>query len=297
MILISKAMRGLAVASLATLSIVACGEAPTSLPANTEITEGALPNWEVTDTTYSSGHLQTDSTLWFRRVWVCKVGTSANFAVSVNGGAPTLVSLVNDECRQVHYYAPGWQGNPDNPAFFGADTVTVTELLTDMSITLDSIQVDSTHNFTKIRLGTFTGINSVTAIVTRSKGSILTFFNSTYEEPPTGGQGCTPGYWKQSQHFDSWNGYAPNQLFSSVFENAFPGMTLLQVLQQGGGGLNALGRHTVAALLNSAQDGVSYNIGSPAGVIAMFNDAFPGSDYEGLKNLFAGYNEQGCPIS
>ncbi len=63
-----------------------------------------------------------------------------------------------------------------------------------------------------------------------------------------GGEGCTPGYWKQSQHFDSWTGYSPSTQFSAVFENAFPGKTLLQVLEQGGGGLNALGRHTVAAL-------------------------------------------------
>ncbi len=127
------------------------------------------------------------------------------------------------------------------------------------------------------------------------KGGVLTFFNSV--EEIGGGQGCTPGYWKQTQHFDSWNGFTPNQLFSSVFEDAFPGKTLLQVMQQGGGGLNALGRHTVAALLNSAQPGVSFDIGSPAGVVAMFNNAYPGSDYEPLKNLFAGYNEQGCPIS
>ena len=40
------------------------------------------------------------------------------------------------------------------------------------------------------------------------------------------------------------------------FDDAFPGMTLLEVLSQGGGGLNALGRHTVAALLNAAS-GVS----------------------------------------
>ncbi|MDH3224417.1 MAG: hypothetical protein OEO23_11935, partial [Gemmatimonadota bacterium] len=70
--------------------------------------------------------------------------------------------------------------------------------------------------------------------------------------PPGGGEGCTPGYWKQPHHFDSWTGYDPEDLFSSAFEDAFPGMTLLEVLKQGGGGLKALGRHTVAALLNAA---------------------------------------------
>jgi hypothetical protein len=110
-----------------------------------------------------------------------------------------------------------------------------------------------------------------------------------------GSQGCTPGYWKQSQHFDSWVGYSPNQLFSSVFEDAFPGMTLLQVLGQGGGGLKALGRHTVAALLD-ASSSIDYGL-SPAQVIQSFNDVFPGADYEGLKDQFANRNERTCPLN
>ena len=30
-------------------------------------------------------------------------------------------------------------------------------------------------------------------------------------------EGCTPGYWKQPQHFDSWVNYSPNMLYSDVF--------------------------------------------------------------------------------
>jgi hypothetical protein len=114
-----------------------------------------------------------------------------------------------------------------------------------------------------------------------------------------GGEGCTPGYWKQEHHFDSWTApFTPAMLFSDVFENAFPGMTLLQVLQQGGGGLTALGRHTVAALLNGASSGVSYDE-SVASVIDLFNQVFPGSNsaYTSLKNNFENLNEQGCPLN
>jgi hypothetical protein len=114
-----------------------------------------------------------------------------------------------------------------------------------------------------------------------------------------GGEGCTPGYWKQCQHFDSWpSPYRPGTLFSAVFDNAFPGKTLLQVLWLGGGGLNALGRHTVAALLNGQSGGVDYDL-SAAQVISSFNAAYPGSstNYETLKNVFARYNEQGCPLN
>lgn len=116
---------------------------------------------------------------------------------------------------------------------------------------------------------------------------------------PQGGEGCTPGYWKQPHHFDSWPApYLPGTPFSSVFENAFPGKTLLQVVSTGGGGLIALGRHTVAALLNAASSGVDYDM-TPADVISAFNAVYPGPDtsYERLKNIFEDYNEQGCPLN
>ena len=113
-----------------------------------------------------------------------------------------------------------------------------------------------------------------------------------------GGEGCTPGYWKQYRHFGAWpDPYTPNTMFSEVFEDAFPGMTLLDVLKLRGGGLNALGRHTVAALLNAASDDVNYDR-SAVKVIDMFNAAYPGSpdDYEQVKNIFNFFNEQGCPL-
>jgi hypothetical protein len=90
----------------------------------------------------------------------------------------------------------------------------------------------------------------------------------------------------------------PTTLFSDVFEDAFPGQSLVDVLRLGGGGLNALGRHAVAAVLNSASDGVSYDE-STSDVIDAFNDVFPGSnrEYTGLKNGFEFFNEQECPLN
>lgn len=109
-----------------------------------------------------------------------------------------------------------------------------------------------------------------------------------------GGEYCSPGYWKQDQHFDSWSGYSQNQQFSAVFENAFPGKTLLQVLSQGGGGLNALGRATVAALLNSTKLSSPYTASE---VISMFNSAYPGSqsDYDNLAGKFT--IAENCPLN
>jgi hypothetical protein len=113
--------------------------------------------------------------------------------------------------------------------------------------------------------------------------------------PPGGGEGCTPGYWKN--HLDAWVTYTPGTQFSDVFEDAFPGKTLRQVASQGGGGLKALGRHTVAALLNTTS-AVDYDLTTPD-VIDAFNAVYPGakSDYNGLKGIFEGFNEQGCPLN
>ena len=86
------------------------------------------------------------------------------------------------------------------------------------------------------------------------------------------------------------------QHFSSVFENAFPGKTLVQVLGQGGGGLNALGRQTVAALLNAANLEVNYTY-TILEVISKFNAVYPGGDYEGLKDDFEAENTIFCPLS
>jgi hypothetical protein len=114
----------------------------------------------------------------------------------------------------------------------------------------------------------------------------------------TGGEGCSQGYWKKEKHFDAWHGYTPFTPFSDVFDDAFPEMTLQQVLRQRGGGLKALGRQAVAALLNAASPDVSYDL-SENEVIMMFNRAYPGikKEYNDLKENFEDFNEQGCPLN
>ena len=107
-----------------------------------------------------------------------------------------------------------------------------------------------------------------------------------------GGEGCTPGYWKQSQHFDSWLGYAPTDSFSSVF-GVGPDVTLLEALKARGGGENALLRHATAALLNTTAVDYFYSTGD---VISMFSAAYPDGDLEGTKDAFEYQNEIFCPL-
>ncbi len=222
---------------------------------------------------------------------LCKQGSSATFDYSVfdrSTSTTTTGSLtLNDgECRVIALFGD-----------VGAD-VTVTETAPQAGYVFDSVAVTRVG----VNAGSYVQTTaSVSEFVSGTnggglRGALAVYYNSPEPPPPGGGEGCTPGYWKQPQHFDSWTGYAPSDLFSSVFEDAFPGMTLLEVLSQGGGGLKALGRHTVAALLNTASAGVDYDM-TTQGVIDAFNAVYPGGDYEGQKNIFAGYNELGCPLN
>jgi hypothetical protein len=112
-------------------------------------------------------------------------------------------------------------------------------------------------------------------------------------------QYCSPGYWKQSQHIDSYVGYFPTTLFSSVFADAFPGKNLVQVLSTGGGGLVAFGRATVGGLLNAS----ALNAGTTtAGVIATFNSVYANAPsgntngyYGAAQSLFTAPHN--CPLN
>jgi cysteine-rich repeat protein len=114
-----------------------------------------------------------------------------------------------------------------------------------------------------------------------------------------GGEGCTPGYWRQTHHYDAWaaTGYSPATLFVTAFGvDAFPGRTLGDVVSDpGGSALNQLGFHAVAALLNAASPDVDYDR-TPAQVVAAFQAAYASGDYETAKDYFEEFNEQECPL-
>ncbi len=110
-----------------------------------------------------------------------------------------------------------------------------------------------------------------------------------------GAEGCTPGYWKQPQHFDSWVTYDQDDLFSDVF-GVGPDITLLQALKTGGGGENALGRHAVAGLLDAASLDLDYMF-TQAQVIQMVVDAYTTPDFEGIKSILEEENELICPLN
>jgi hypothetical protein len=130
---------------------------------------------------------------------------------------------------------------------------------------------------------------------------------TTTTQPP-GGEGCTPGYWKN--HLGSWGptGYSPSQRLDTVFSAGGLGSlgsdTLLQALNYGGGSsLTAakqiLLRAAVASLLNAAHPDVDFGA-SPATVIAAVNAALSSADRTTILNLASDLdarNNAGCPLS
>ena len=132
-------------------------------------------------------------------------------------------------------------------------------------------------------------------------------------------EGCTPGYWKQQQHFDSWTApYDPTNLVKDVFNvSAFLTLdgrldlngdgaddTLLDALNyQGGtgttGAARILLRAAVAALLNAASSGVDYQL-SAIDVITDVNAALISNNRNTMLLQAArldAFNNAGCPLN
>jgi len=95
--------------------------------------------------------------------------------------------------------------------------------------------------------------------------------------------GKSPGYWGNQAGTHPWTPLNKNALFNAVFADAYPGMTLLQVIQSGGGmtptdNYPALGRAAVASWLN-AYHMTNFPLTQPQ-VIAMFNAVYGGGSYQ-----------------
>jgi len=121
-------------------------------------------------------------------------------------------------------------------------------------------------------------------------------------------EGCTPGYWRS--HFETWEetGLSPEYKFSEVFglleseiieinlqQYSVIDPTLGEAVNANGGGLGALIRHSVAALLNS-QSTINYPLTSEQ-VVTSFYESYSSGDYEELKDTLTELNENGCPFA
>jgi hypothetical protein len=123
------------------------------------------------------------------------------------------------------------------------------------------------------------------------------------------GQGCTPGFWKQSQHFHDWVGYTPSELVKTVFSAAgvapytsLGNSTLLQALSGGGGSsltqaAQILLRAATSAVLNAAQ--LSYPL-STSDIVSQVNAALASNNRGTILTLAStldGFNNLNCTLS
>ena len=122
--------------------------------------------------------------------------------------------------------------------------------------------------------------------------------------------GCTPGFWKQSQHFWAWTPYDPNDLVVDVFSGAgtYVGAkdTLLDALRyRGGPGAKGAARiflrAAVATLLNSAYDkanGEGWGWEDPADIVDRVNLVLSRNRDSMLREAqyFDDNNNEGCPL-
>jgi hypothetical protein len=230
-----------------------------------------------------------------KKLVVCKDGPAGlTWTFTVSSDAPSGDVFPNGQefTLQAGECKDAWEqdGPPVDPF------VTVTEV---GDAPLDSIRKELQDSAAVV----LTGTRAVTSRVGFAHGGVVSFFNaSPPPPPPVGGQGCTPGYWKQKQHFGNWTApYVPTGPGATDFDAAFgvdaftPNITLLEALGLNGGGLNALARHAAAALLNAASDPVNYDL-SVAQVVALVQGAIASGDYEATKNKLASFNEQSCPL-
>lgn len=127
-------------------------------------------------------------------------------------------------------------------------------------------------------------------------------------QPVPGGEGCTPGYWKN--HLDSWMTYTPAQTLESVFDVpdslGYDNVSLQSALDFGGGsgvqgGARILLRAAVASLLNAAHAGVDFEM-SAADVISDVNAALASGSRATMIALAgelddANNADEGCPLN
>lgn len=159
--------------------------------------------------------------------------------------------------------------------------------------------------------GAAIGVSAVFTLASRpvwaNQCSISGMASGNLSTPTVTCEGCTPGYWKQPQHLDSWvpTGFKTTDKFNSVFgvtqyvkTNGTP-YTLLEVLQTLSGNGDPispnLGFHAVAALLSAAHPDVNYGYTSGEIIILFKNNCL--SNGAALKDSLAMLNQRVCPLN
>ena len=242
-------------------------------------------------------------------------GTTWQTATLFSGLAPGTYNVIARNADGCVSYACTVIINP-RPATPAKPTVTVVQptcTVATGSITITSATTGLTFSldggaYAAYPAGGYTGLAAGLHTITAKAGNCISGQASITLNAATNCvafEGCTLGYWKN--HTDRWckPTYTPNTLYGNVFKSSyvpiqFKTMTLLQVLNLGGGGIYNLARQSVAALLNICHSEVDYNSAYPTttDLIKAVNAAYKtGGNAPGtLATKLDGFNNAGCPL-
>ena len=248
------------------------------------------------------------------------VGSTATFQYLVtNDGMVALSDIVLSD----DHGTPGDTSDDFTPIFLGGDA--------DGDGLLDVGESWIYEASTVVSAGQYTNLGAVTGTPVDADGNLVPslpqptdtdldnhfgarvaidiekFVRGVHQDTGGGGEGLTPGFWKTHSEYGpaplaGWpeTGYSPDDAWEAVFGINVPGApTLLDALNAAGGGLDALLRHSSAALLNAAQPNVDYAYTSSQ-VISLTRDAILSGDLnqiESVKNQFVMQNELGADLS
>jgi hypothetical protein len=190
-----------------------------------------------------------------------------------------------------------WAKLAGAPALLAATGLVVAAAFATTSITAGATEPTTTS--TETTTATNPSTSDTTTSESTSPPSTTTTTPTTpptTTPPPPGGEGCTPGFWKNHPEAFDTTPYSPSTTLGTVFAGlspAYASLTFQQALSLGGGGLNALLRHAVSALLNASSSEVDYPL-TEAQVIALTNAAIASGDYS-VKDLFDELNNLTAP--
>ena len=225
-------------------------------------------------------------------VWTYLVTNTGNYAIAIT-------SLVDD------HGTPGVASDDFTPIYVGGDAngnglldVGETWLYTSVGALTHVVGTAGYANTAK-----------VTAFESRTSQTVTDDDIAVYRVAARA-EGHTPGFWKNNA--TNWGAaawptnpdgslvYSPTQTLGSVFSAvppAYAGMTLLEALGNGGGGIDALLRQAVAALLSAAQPFIAYPYAANQ-VVALTNAAIiaGGARIDAQKNEFDRFNNYGADI-
>jgi hypothetical protein len=277
------------------ITMAACSDSPTAPTKNVVLPKSNFAIGDVTDTPAPEAAPGV--------IIVCKTGdiggsfdfnrTTEGPAVDPTGGVAADQDIATGKCLEV--------ARDDSPSGSGSH-ISVTELAgpagSSFTIAACRFRGYDLDGVTLLPPEDCTYSNGGDLFLNHFHGYVITY-NNVFT-PPTGNEGCTPGYWKQTQHFDSYPaGITPSTTFTSIF-GVGGTLTFLQALGLNGGDTNALWRHGAAAYLNAASDDVDYAYTTAQVIDIVQGDGdFAGLSVEARKNLLDAANNGvgGCPLN